>query len=78
MTFTNELIYVLLISIIFFSILNILIDDLAGTTFGLSITIILSILGTILSNIFVIMLAVMIGIAAIASIFINILFHTAK
>lgn len=78
MTFTNELIYVLLISIIFFSILNILIDDLAGTTFGLSITIILSILGTILSNIFVIMLAVMIGIAAIASIFINILFNTAK
>jgi hypothetical protein len=78
MTFTNELIYVLLISIIFFSILNILIDDLAGTTFGLSVTIILSILGTILSNIFVIMLAVMIGIAAIASIFINILFHTAN
>jgi hypothetical protein len=78
MTFTNELIYVLLISIIFFSILNILIDDLAGTTFGLSITIILSILGTILSNIFVIMLAVMIGIASIASIFINVLFHTAK
>jgi hypothetical protein len=75
MVITNELIYVLLGSLIFFSALNFIMEEAIGTRFGLSITIILSLLGMIFSNIFILMLAVMIGIGAISSFFVKLILN---
>lgn len=74
MVITNELVYVLLLSIIFFSILNIIADEPIGAFFGLVLGFVLSFLGMVLSNILILMLAIMIGIGAILSSIVKVLF----
>jgi hypothetical protein len=75
MIFTNELVYILLACIFLFSTLNILDDELIGTTYGLSVAFVLGILAMIFSNMFIGMLAFTILISAIASIVIKFLFY---
>jgi hypothetical protein len=75
MIFTNELVYILLACIFLFSTLNILADELIGTTYGLSVAFVLGIVAMIFSNIFIGMLAFMILISAIASVVIKFLFY---
>jgi hypothetical protein len=75
MIFTNELVYILLVSIILFSILNLLSDKLVGTIYGISLTFVLGLLGIVLSNMFISMLAITIMIGALSAGIVKFIFY---